>query len=435
MKSIIIKKGHNLKVDGIPDLNIYHVKDPGYISFHPSRFKSFKTKLLVKKDDSVKVGSPLFFDKNNKDAMYTSTVSGRVSKIIFGKRRIVEAVLIENDKKYKSTDFLKDISKNTLLKSGLWTLLRQKPFSKVPNVDSTPKSFFISSIPTEPFAVNYEFLFKNIENHLQTGIDVLKQIFNCDINVSVSENSSFSNLRNVNFFKFNQLHPSGNVGVQIHHIDPIKDANDTRWYLSFQDLNRIGEYFNNNVPVTHKYYSIGGNGVKKPGYYKAIIGTPINDILGLREGDLRCVSGDLLNGKEIGTELSPDYYDDILSVIKTYHNRDFIGWLMPGFNKYSLSNTFLSKLISNSKSILNTNLNGSVRTIIPMGNWESVLPMNIYPEFLVKSILSKDIEMMEKLGIYESSPEDFALCSFVCQSKVEVSAIIQQGLDLIENEI
>ncbi len=435
MKSFIIKKGHNLKVGGVPNLNINDVKDPDFISFHPSRLKSFKTKLLIKENEHVKVGTPLFFDKNNKEAMYTSTVSGRVSKIIFGERRIVETVSIENDKKYSSIDFKSDISKKTLLESGLWTLIRQKPLSKVPSSDATPKSFFISSIPTEPFAIDYKFLFKNIENHLQNGIDVLKQIFNCDINMSISEDSSFSELNNVNFFKFNKLHPSGNIGVQIHHIDPIKDANDTRWYLSLQDLNRIGEYFNKNTLINYKYYSIGGNAVEKPGYYKAIIGTPINNILSLPEDNLRCISGDLLNGKEINSELSLDYYDDILSVIKTYHRRDFIGWLMPGIKKYSLSNTFLSKLISNSKSTLNTNLNGSVRTIIPMGNWESVLPMNIYPEFLVKSILSKDIEMMEKLGIYESSPEDFALCSFVCQSKVEVSAIIQEGLDMIEKEI
>ena len=290
-------------------------------------------------------------------------------------------------------------------------------------------------MPTEPFAIDYNYLFKNIENYLQDGIDVLRQIFNCDINIIVSDESSFTDLKNVNFYKFNQLHPSGNVGVQIHHIDPIKDANDTRWYLSLQDLNRIGQYFNKNKYPNFKYYAIGGNAVENPGYYKAIIGTPINHILTSFNDNIRFISGDVLNGKEINNKLSIDYYDDVLSVIKTYHKRDFIGWLMPGINKYSLSNTFLSKLFSNNKSTLNTNLNGSIRTIIPMGNWDAVLPMNIYSEFLVKSILSKDIDMMEKLGIYESSPEDFALCSFVCQSKVEVSTIIQNGLDLIEKEI
>lgn len=435
MKSYIIKKGHNLKIDGVPNLEIYKTDDPDCISFHPCRLKSFKTKLLIKENDVVKVGTPLFVDKNNKEAMYVSSVSGRVSKIIFGKRRIVESILIDNDKKYNSLDSIKTISKDTLLKSGLWTLIRQKPFSKVPNSNSSPRSFFISSIPTAPFAINNEFLFKNIENYLQYGIDVLQKIFSCDINMVVANNSSFSNLKNVNFYKFNQLHPSGNVGVQIHHIDPIKDANDTRWYLSLQDLNRIGEYFHNNTYSNIKYYSIGGNAIDNPGYYKTIIGTPINKIVNSNKGSSRYISGDVLSGKEITNNLSIDYHEDVLSVIETHNKRDFIGWLLPGINKYSLSNTFVSKVILNRKSKLNTNLNGSVRTIIPMGNWESVLPMNIYPEFLIKSILSKDIDMMEKLGIYESSPEDFALCSFVCQSKVEVSAIIQQGLDIMESEL
>ena len=147
------------------------------------------------------------------------------------------------------------------------------------------------------------------------------------------------------------------------------------------------------------------------------------------------ISGDVLSGNETSLNLSIDYYDEVLSVIKMSKKREFLGWLKPGFNKYSLTRTFLSKLVSNDKSKLNTHLNGSVRTIIPMGNWETVLPMNIYPDFLVKSILAKDVEMMEKLGIYESSPEDFALCSFICQSKVEVSSIIEDGLDLVRSEI
>ena len=435
MKSYIIKKGHNIKIKGVPTLNIYNTNDPEYVSFHPARLKSFKTKLLIKENENVKVGTPLFFDKNNKDAIYTSSVSGKISKIIFGERRIVESITIKNDTKYNSLDLNNDISKDTLLKSGLWTLIRQKPFSKVPNSTSIPKSFFISTIPTEPFAIDYKFLFKNIENYLQDGVDVLKEVFNCDINIIVSDETSFTDLRGVNYYKFNKLHPAGNTGVQIHHIDPIKDANDTRWYLSLQDLNRIGQYFNKKIYPNYKYYSVGGNAVDNPGYYKAIIGTPINSILHSFKDNIRFISGDVLNGKEINNKFSIDYYDDVLSVINTYHKRDFLGWLMPGLKKYSLTNTFLSKLFSNNKSTLNTNLNGSIRTIIPMGNWDAVLPMNIYSEFLVKSILSKDIDMMEKLGIYESSPEDFALCSFVCQSKVEVSAIIQDGLDLIEKEI
>ena len=435
MKTIKIKKGHNLKISGIPKNEILNVSESNYVTFHPARFKSFKTKLLIKENEYVKVGTPIFFDKNNSEVMFVSTVSGNVKEIIYGGRRSVESIVIENDKKYELFILQTDKSKETLLKSGLWSLIRQKPFSKIPDSKSMPKSFFISSVPTEPFAVDNNFLFKNIDNHLQMGIDVLKEIFSCDVNMGISDNSEFSQLKNINFYKINTLHPVGNVGVQIHHIDPIKSSDDTRWYLSMQDLNRIGYYFENNKHFNYKYYSVGGNGVLNASYYKTLIGTSIKEIADFSNKDIRFISGDVLSGCEILKHNSIDYFDEILSVIEVSKKREFLGWLKPGISKYSLTKTFLSKIISNNKSKLNTHLNGSIRTIIPMGNWESVLPMNIYPEYLVKSILCKDIDMMEKLGIYESSPEDFALCSFICQSKVEVSKIIQDGLDLIVEEV
>jgi len=435
MKVIKINKGHNLKISGRPKNEILDVPESAYVVFHPIRLKSFKTKLLVKVNDLVKVGTPIFYDKNNSDVMFTSTVSGFVKEIVFGNRRSVESIVIQNDKKYEMFSLEINESREILLKSGLWSLIRQKPFSKIPDSKSSPKSFFISSIPTEPFAVNNSFLFKNIDNNLQRGIDVLKKIFNCDINMGISDDSEFTELKNINFYKINRLHPSGNVGVQIHHIDPIKNGDDTRWYLSMQDLNRIGFYFNNKKYFNFKYYSVGGNGVVNPSYYKTLIGTPIKKITGFSEDRIRFISGDVLSGTETQKEMSIDFYDEVLSVIEFSEKREFLGWLKPGIDKYSLTGTFLSKIISNNKSKLNTHLNGSVRTIIPMGNWESVLPMNIYPEYLVKSILCKDIDMMEKLGIYESSPEDYALCSFICQSKVEVSNIIQDGLDIIRDEV
>ncbi len=435
MKFLKIKKGHNLKIDGKPLNEIIDVKNSDYIFYHPARLKSFKTKLLVKINDSVKVGTPLFFDKNNNKVMFTSSVSGTVTDIQFGNRRVVKSLIIKNDNKFSQINLKSKVSKDTLLQSGLWSLIRQKPFSMIPSSDSNPKSFFISTVPTEPFAVNNEFIFENIENCIQKGIDVLKEVFDCDINMAISNKSSFEGLKNINFFGINKLHPAGNVGVQIHHLDPIVNSGDTRWYLSLQDLNRIGYFFTHKKFFNYKFYSVGGNAVKNPCYYKTIVGTPINQMISISNDNTRLISGDILSGNETSLNLSIDYYDEVLSVIKMSKKREFLGWLKPGFNKYSLTRTFLSKLVSNNKSKLNTHLNGSVRTIIPMGNWEAVLPMNIYPDYLVKSILAKDIEMMEKLGIYESSPEDFALCSFICQSKVEVSSIIEDGLDLVRSEI
>ena len=434
MKRFKITKGHNLKLDGQPSNEIVVVKDPSIISFHPNSIKNIKTKLLIKEGDAVKIGTPLFYDKKNEGAFFVSTCSGKVKSIVFGPRRVVETIDIDNDGNNEKESIDNEINRENLLKSGLWTCIRQKPYSKIPHFKSSPKSIFISGMPTEPFAIDYEYLMGSIDNYIQSGIDALKSIFDCDINFISSENSSFSNLSNVNHFSFNKLHPAGNVGIHIHNINPIKNSDDTRWYLSLQDLNRIGQFFNTDDYPKYKYVNVGGVSSNNPAIRKILIGTKIKNILDDIPSDVCLVSGDVLNGKKILDNVSLGCHDEILSLIEIDEKRDFLGWFMPGFNKYSLTNLFFSKLINNKKSKLSTKKNGSVRTIMPIGNWDKVMPMDILSEYLIKSILAEDIDMMEKLGIYECSPEDFALCSFICQSKVEVSKIIEEGLDMMEQE-
>ena len=436
MKRIKISKGHNLSIQGVPSTLVADTKDPEKISFHPSSIKNFKTKLLVKEGDYVKVGTPIFFNKKNEKVLFVSSCSGTIDSISFGHRRSVESIDINNDLKYEQEDHSDDISRENLLKSGLWTFIRQKPFSKIPHYSSSPKSIFISAMPTEPFAIDYEDLFGYCENYLQDGINALKFIFKCDIYFSSFDNSSvFKELKKVNHYAFNNLHPAGNIGVQIHHINPIKNADDCRWYLSLQDLNRIGEFFTTGHYPNYKFINLGGNALKSPSLKKSLIGTKVVDLVNDVDSKDCIISGDVLSGKITKLNYSLNYHDEILSVLRTNDKREFLGWLMPGFKKYSLTNLFFSKLISNRKSDLSTNKNGSVRTIVPVGNWDKVMPMNILSEYLVKSIISEDIEMMEKLGIYECSPEDFALCAFICQSKVEVSKIIEDGLDIMEADL
>ena len=435
MKTFTIKKGHNLKIEGVPVNKIIKVSDPDIVLFHPSSLKNTKIKLLVKENEHIKIGTPLFYDKNNHKVLYVSSCSGNVTKISFGPRRIVESIIIKNDKLATKLPINNKVSVNSLLNSGLFSYIRQKPFSKVPHFDSKPKSIFISSMPTEPFAIDYEYLMNQDVNYLQQGIDVLKQLYDCDIYFTSAPNSKFSDLSNVRHITFNKLHPAGNVGIQIHKIDPIKNKNDVRWYLSLQDLDRIGQFFKEGECSNNRYINVGGNAFENPSIFKILIGTSIHDIIKTNfDNNIKIISGDVLSGKRVNIDNTPGYYDEILSLIKTDSDREFLGWLRPGIDKYSLTNTFFSKLIFNRKSKITTKKNGSIRTIIPLGNWDKVMPMNIMIEYLVKNILIKDIDMMEKLGIYECSPEDFALCSFACQSKVEVSHIIEQGLDLVEVE-
>ena len=434
MKSFRIKQGHNISIDGDPKKILKKIPSPKSIVLHPSSIENIKAKLLIKEGDDVKIGTPLFYDKKNKESYFVSSCSGKVKKIIFGNKRIIERIEISNTGN-EHIDIDNNISIGSLLKSGLWNCFRQKPFSKIPKFDELPKEIYISTMPSEPFAIDYKFLFSEIDNYLQKGIDALNSLFNCKINISSDVNCNvFNSLNHVSHYSFNKLHPSGNVGVQIHHINPIINASDKRWYLSLQDLNRIGEFFSKGYIPNRKYINAGGNGLNIHCMYNVQIGTIVSDFIDLNVDESRIISGDILNGKELNYDNSINIFDEIVSVIKIDNKREFLGWMSPGLNKYSISKTFLSKLNNNKKSILSTKLNGSIRTIIPMGNWDKVLPMNILSEYLIKNILAGDIEMMEKLGIYECSPEDFSLCSFACQSKVEVSKIIQKGLDLMESE-
>ena len=240
---------------------------------------------------------------------------------------------------------------------------------------------------------------------------------------------------NVNVNYFSGPHPSGNIGVHIHHLQPIANRDDLVYYLSLQDMISMVKTYNSGKYHFNKIVSCGGTGLDRPSYYKIRRGTLIRDIVGDIDSTIyRIISGDVLSGKATSLDDSLNSFDEILSVIPEIKEREFVGWALPGLKKYSLSNTFVSSALGLQSSNLETGLNGSIRAIIPFGRWEKVLPMDIYPDFLVKSILAKDIDQMEKLGIYECDPEDFALCAFSCQSKIEVSSIIQNGLDFVELE-
>ena len=256
--------------------------------------------------------------------------------------------------------------------------------------------------------------------------------------LSLKKGSTFFNgtdLGNTKVNYFGGPHPSGNIGVQIHHIDPVANKDDIVWYISAQDLVNLTQSFIGGEYYFNKIIAFGGEGVDNPSYYNVERGALIRDVLGeINPDDYRVVSGDVLSGNITTKDHSFGPFDETVSVISEIQERDFLGWMLPGVDKYTLSNTFVSSAMKKEKSDLKTGLNGSLRAIIPFGRWESVLPMDILPDFLIKSILAEDIEQMEKLGIYECDAEDFSLCAFACQSKIEVSEIIKSGLELIEKE-
>jgi Na+-transporting NADH:ubiquinone oxidoreductase subunit A len=447
MATIHITKGHNIKISGNPEKKINTLACPDSIKIIPDNYDSIKPKLLIKEGDQVKVGDKIFLDKNNPSILFCSHVSGVIKSIKLGDRRKIEEIEVtceNNDASISKPEIdtnkcSDDDIKKILLESGLWPSIRQRPFSKIADPLTSPKSIFVTAMPTAPFSLDLNFVLKGENDSIKKGFDILNKLTSGDINLIVDRNKEydiFPEIDSVNKHYFSGPHPSGNTGIHIHHIDPIADKNDIVWYISLQDLNDIGKFFNEGIYPSEKYISCGGSCLSSPSYYKIKKGMIISDILKNQKinPDHVLISGDILSGEQTNMEQPLNFYSEVLSAIPNNKNRDFLGWILPGLNKYSLSRTFLSSFFSKKQTNFDTRINGSRRAIIPFGRWERMLPMDIIPNFLIKSIIAKDIEDMEKYGIYECDHEDFSLCAYACQSKVEVSKIIKEGLELMEKE-
>ena len=255
-----------------------------------------------------------------------------------------------------------------------------------------------------------------------------------NINADVSS-LVFDSVEGVDINKISGPHPAGNVGVQIHHIDPINKG-DVIWYLKPQDVLVVARLFTEGKYDVSRVVSLAGSQVLEPAYYNVISGCCISDILdnNIKEGDNRIISGDIFTGTKVYSDGNLGFYDTTVTVIEEGNKQEFLGWILPGFSKFSASRTFFSWLNPTREYDINSNMNGEERAYVVTGSYEKVLPMDIYPLQLIKAIMIEDIELMENLGIYEVSAEDFALCEFVCTSKIEVQSIIQLGLDIVRKE-
>lgn len=453
MSNFKITKGHTLILNGIPEKKLIEISSSDIIKINPHDYKYIKPKVLLKINDEVKVGTPIFIDKNDPDVMHVSPCSGKIESIDYGDKRKILSINIINDKKYNQIELLeskklfsissiKDLGNNFTRKiineAGMWPLIRQRPFSKIPKFNSKPKSIFISMNPTYPLAPDQLFILENDSLGFVEGLDAISNLTEGDINLILGKGqdpSLVENLDKVKTHSFSGPHPSGNVGIHIHYVDPIVSKDDTVWYLSPQDVCKIGKIFIDFKIDTTKTITMGGPGCQKPSYLKIVLGTKLEHIfneleLVIDENKI-LISGDVLSGKYTNALESLNVYHECLSIIKKSESRSFLGWMLPGFSNFTLTNVYISKLLKNNTTANHNMLNGSKRAIVPLGLWEKVLPMNLLPNFLIRSILCGDIEDMERLGIYECSEEDFALCSLICQSKIEVSQIIQDGLDLM----
>ncbi|MBN2697332.1 MAG: Na(+)-translocating NADH-quinone reductase subunit A [Bacteroidales bacterium] len=445
---IKIKKGLNIKLKGEADKIRVQAPRSATYAVKPVDFQSLTPKIDARPCDEVKVGTTLFHDKYRPEIRYSSPVSGKVLSILRGERRRIISVVVEDDGKDTMETFLKgnpnDLTREQIIKnlldSGMWPMIRQRPFNIVANPQDVPKSIFISGFDTAPLAPDYDYIMKDQLEDFQWGIDALRKLTSGKIHLNQSANypvvNTFRNIRNVQINSFSGPHPAGNAGIQIHHIDPI-NKNERVWIVQPQEVSAIGRLFRSGNYDPKMIVALTGSEVKKPLYYRVIRGAEVSTILqdNVGEGDVRYISGNVLSGRQVPADGHLGYYAYQLTVIPEGKHHEMFGWIKPGLSKFSASRTFLSWMIPNRKYRLDTNMHGGERAFVMTGEYNKVLPMNILPVQLLKSILVEDIDRMEQLGIYEVCEEDLALCEFVCTSKTPVTAILRKGLDTIRKEM
>lgn len=444
---IKIKKGLDIKLVGKAEKLFGKAGTSELYALKPTDFHGLVPRLVVKEGSVVKAGTPLFIDKNKPEICFTSPVSGTVQAINRGERRAVLEVVVKPDttteyETFKVSDPLsgsREEIKGTILKSGLWPAIKQRPYNLIADPDAVPKSIFIPAFDTSPLAPDYDFIIKGSESDFQTGINALSRLTDGKVHVNVSEKTespAFLNVKNAQVNYFSGVHPAGNPSVHIRHIDPINKG-DIVWVVYPQHVVSIGRLFTQGIYDASRRIALTGSEVLNPRYYRIISGASVKSLVdgNVQKSDHRYISGNPLTGTKVNHSGYIGYYDSQFTVIPEGSYSEFLGWAMPGFNKYSFYRLFWSWLSPNREYKLDTNLNGGRRAFVLTGMYEKVFPFDIYPMQLLKAIIAEDIDQMERLGIYEIAEEDFALCEFIDASKTEMQVLVRKGLDLMKKEM
>jgi Na+-transporting NADH:ubiquinone oxidoreductase subunit A len=461
---IKIKKGLDIPVDAkVPDNQYENIIDskkiikkvavigPDYVGMKPT--------LCFKKGDNVQKGMPLFNCKKTDKVVYTSPGSGKIVEVNRGARRVFQSIVIELDSNEDEVIY-KNFSKNTnnytpesirdlLIESGLWTSIRQRPFSRVPVIDCQPKTVFITAMDTNPLMYDPEIIITKYIDDFKFGAGILAKltrgrVFICtkeDTRLDVSYEDDHTASNSILIKKFAGIHPAGNPGTHIHFLSP-NNIKTTTWYIGFQDVIAIGKLFIHGKLWTDRYISLAGYSITHPEIFKTRLGASMDDFLsGQSSGKSidkqknRIISGSLLNGFEAkGPFAYLGRYFNQVSVISDQVHQDFLGWISPGVKKFSIMPTFISRMLNKSKFNFNTVVNGSKRAMVPIGAYEKVMPLDTLPTQLLRALLVKDTEMAMDLGVLDLDEEDLALCTFVDPGKIDYGPVLRAVLKQIELE-
>jgi len=447
---IKIKKGLDIKLAGEASPILMSVKQADLFAVKPTDYHGVMPKLMVKVGARVKAGEVLFYDKANPEVIFPSPVSGEVVEVVRGERRKLLEVIVKADATIDYASFDKvdlakasaDEIKAAMLQAGVWQYIQQRPYDIIASKDDTPRDIFISAFDSSPLATNNQFILTGQEEALQAGVDALSKLTSGKVHVGINGNTAsktIHKIKNIETHEFVGPHPAGNVGTQIHKIAPINKG-EIVWTVNIQDVIIIGRLFVDGIFDASRIIALCGSEVKKPAHYKVISGSAIAPLL---EGqvdtntNLRYISGSILTGEKIAKNNFLGAYANQLTIIPETGEADFMGWGMPAFDHFSAHNSVGSKLIGKLKSVwtMDARMNGEERGLVMSNEYDKVFPMDILPEILLKAVITKDIDKMEQLGIYEVAPEDFALCEVVCTSKIDVQNKIREGLDFLIGEL
>ncbi len=458
MGAHVIKKGLDLPIAGAPERTLSEAKSPQSVAVVASDYIGMKPTFLVKEGDAVKRGQALFEDKKTPGVLHTSPAAGTVKAINRGARRALQTVVValsEGERNgapadgevatfnaYSSEDAAKldgEQVKALLLESGLWAALRTRPYSKTPPTDTRPHSIFVTATDTNPLAPPTDMMVQDREADLEAGLKALSKLTDGKVHFCKAADAKMSppSVERVSVETFAGPHPSGIAGTHIHLIDPVS-RNKTVWTVGLQDLLSIGTLFRTGALDVTRIISLAGPGVKKPRILKTRVGASVDDLVEgeLKDGELRLIAGSVLSGRAATGEIHGylGRYHNQVSVVSEGREREFLGWMSPGAGKFSISNMFMSKLAPGKKFEMTTTTHGSPRAMVPIGLFEKVMPMDILPTFLLRSLLMDDLERAEELGCLELDEEDLALCTFVCPGKTEYGPVLRRNLTTIEKE-
>jgi len=444
---INIKKGLDLPISGSPQQVIHDAPAIKSVAILGEEYIGMRPTMHVRVGDTVKKGQVVFEDKKNPGVKYTAFASGVVKEVNRGAQRVLQSVVIEINgddsvefSSYTSQQIAsleRETVVNTLVDSGMWTALRTRPFSRVPAVDSVPNSIFVTAIDTNPLAADPSVVIDEQKQAFKDGLSVLSRLTS---KVFVCKSSGASvdtgSVAGVETKEFGGVHPAGLVGTHIHFVDPV-GVSKTVWHLNYQDVIAFGKLFTDGKLYTDRVISLAGPVVKNPCLVRTRLGANIDELTAgkLEDGTHRTISGSVLAGNlASGPTSFLGRYHNQISVLEEGTEKELFGWLKPGSDKFSITRAYLSHLSPKKLFGFTTSTGGSDRAMVPIGNYERVVPLDVIPTVLLRDLIVGDTDRAIQLGCLELDEEDLALCTFVCPGKYEYGPILRECLNTIEKE-